>query len=104
MAGIPLLAGLRPTHPGEVLREDVLPALDMPKTAVARALGISRQALYNVLDERSPVTPAMALRLGKFFGNGAEFWLNLQQNFDLRTLEKEMADELAAIPPAPRAA
>ena len=99
MAGNPLLKGLAPTHPGEVLREDVVPALALAKTDIARRLGISRQTLYDILDERQPVTPAMALRLGKFFGNGPEFWLNLQRDYDLRTLEPKMKSELDAIEP-----
>ena len=100
MAGNPLLKGLAPTHPGEVLREDVIPALALPKAEIARRLGISRQTLYDILDEKQPVTPAMALRLGKFFGNGPEFWLNLQRDHDLRTLEPKMREELGAIEPA----
>jgi addiction module HigA family antidote len=99
MAGNPLLKGLAPTHPGEVLREDVIPALELRKTEIARRLGISRQTLYDILDEKQPVTPAMALRLGKFFGNGPEFWLNLQRDYDLRTLEPKMRDALGAIEP-----
>lgn len=94
----PLLRGLAPTHPGEILREDILPATGLTKTEIARKLGISRQTLHDLLAERQPVTVAMALRLGKLFGNSAEFWLNLQRNHDLRILEAEMADELAAIP------
>ncbi len=97
MAGNPLLKGLAPMHPGELLREDVIPALDLPRTEIARRLKISRQTLYDILDEKQPVTPAMALRLGKFFGNGPDFWLNLQREYDLRTLEPKMAEELAAI-------
>jgi addiction module HigA family antidote len=97
MSGNPLLKGLAPTHPGEVLRDDILPALGLPKAEVARRLGISRQTLYDILDEKQPVTPAMALRLGKLFGNTAEFWLTLQRDYDLRTLEPKMADELRAI-------
>ena len=84
-------------HPGELLREDVIPTLDLPKAEIAHRLGISRQTLYDILDEKQPVTPAMALRLGKFFGNGPDFWLNLQREYDLRTLEPKMAEELAAI-------
>ncbi|BCM88132.1 HigA family addiction module antitoxin [Methylobacterium indicum] len=99
MSGNPLLAGLAPTHPGEVLREDILPAVNLPKTEIARRLGISRQTLYDILEERQPVTPAMALRLGRLFGNSAEFWANLQRDHDLRTLEAGMADELAGIEP-----
>ncbi|HKG85517.1 MAG TPA: HigA family addiction module antitoxin [Beijerinckiaceae bacterium] len=97
MAGNPLLKGLAPMHPGELLREDGIPALDLPKTEIARRLKISRQTLYDILDEKQPVTPAMALRLGKFFGNGPDFWLNLQREYELRTLEPKMAEELAAI-------
>jgi addiction module HigA family antidote len=99
MAGNPLLKGLAPMHPGEFLREVTIPALDLPKTEIARRLQISRQTLYDILDEKQPVTPAMALRFGKFFANGPDFWLNLQKDYDLRTLEPKMADELAAIAP-----
>ncbi len=99
MAGNPLLAGLAPTHPGEILREDILPATGLSKSEIARRLGISRQTLYDILDEKQPVTPAMALRLGRPFGNSPEFWLNLQRDFYLRTLEPRMADELAGIRP-----
>lgn len=99
MARNPLLKGLAPTHPGELLREDVIPAIDLPRTEIARRLGISRQTLYDILNEKQPVTPAMALRFGKFFGNGPDFWLNLQKDYDLRTLEPKMAEELAGISP-----
>jgi addiction module HigA family antidote len=93
----PLTAGLAPMHPGELLREVTLPALDLPKAEIARRLGISRQTLYDILDEKQPVTAAMALRLAKFFGNTPDFWLNLQQAYDLRILSARMADEIAAI-------
>lgn len=94
--------GLRPVHPGEILREDVLPALRVPKTTVARKLGISRQQLYDILNEKHPVTAATALRLGKYLGNGPDLWLNLQSRYDLQMAEREMAGALAAIEPAPR--
>ncbi|MGE4219960.1 MAG: HigA family addiction module antitoxin [Alphaproteobacteria bacterium] len=97
MTGNPLLAGLKPTHPGEVLREDVLPNLGLSKVAVARRLGISRAMLYAILDESAPISPAMALRLGRLLGTSAEVWLNLQRDYDLRTLEPQMADELDRI-------
>jgi addiction module HigA family antidote len=99
MAGNPLLAALRPTHPGEVLREDVLPALGIPKAETARRLGISRAMLYAILDEKAPVSTVMALRLAKFLGSSPEVWANLQQDYDLRMLEHGMARELAAIEP-----
>ena len=71
-----------PVHPGEILREDILPALSMSKTAAATALGVSRQALYDILNEQQPVTAEMAVRFGKLFGNGAGFWTNLQRSHD----------------------
>ena len=74
---------MEPAHPGEILREDILPALSVSKTAVADALGISRQTLYDILNEKQPVTAEMAVRFGKLFGNGARFWINLQRSHDL---------------------
>lgn len=90
--------GLPAMHPGELLREEVLPALGKPKSEIARLLGISRQTLYDILDEKKPVTPAMALRIGKLCGNGPTLWLNLQRIYDLEQAEKEMGAELDAIP------
>jgi addiction module HigA family antidote len=90
--------GLPPTHPGEILREDVLPALGRPKTEIARLLGISRQQLYDILEERKPITVPMALRIGKLCGNGGGIWMRLQQSYDRKIAEREMADELAKIP------
>jgi antitoxin HigA-1 len=90
--------GLPPVHPGAMLREDILPNVDMPKSEVAKSLGISRAQLYAILDERSPVSAATALRLGRFFGNGPELWLNMQSNYDLDILSRKMARELEHIP------
>lgn len=95
----PLLAGLKPVHPGEILREDVLPATGLPKSKIAAMLGISRQVLYDLLGERQGVTPAMALKLGRLFGNRPEFWASLQLRYELAMTEETMADELAAIEP-----
>lgn len=94
----PLVAGLRPMHPGELLREDILPAVGRPKTEIARLLGISRQTLYDILGEKQPVTAMMALRLAKMFGGSAESWINLQRNYDLKMAEREIGDILDAIP------
>jgi addiction module HigA family antidote len=94
----PLLKGLRPVHPGEMLREDILPAVGRPKTEIARLLGISRQTLYDILNEKQPVTPAMALRLARMFGGSAESWVNMQRNYDLRMAERELGEALDAIP------
>jgi addiction module HigA family antidote len=98
MSPNPLLAGLPPVHPGEILREDVLPALGKSKVEIARLLGISRQTLYDILEERQPITPGMALRLGKLLGNGPELWVNLQRAYDLQIAERELAPVLARIP------
>ena len=81
-------SSIEPVHPGAVLREDVLPALSMSKTAVADALGISRQTLYDILNEKQPVTAEMAVRFGKLFGNGGRFWINLQRSHDLAVAER----------------
>jgi antitoxin HigA-1 len=90
---------LAPMHPGEFLREVVLPGTGLPKTRVAAMLGLSRQSLYDILGERAPVTARVAMRLGKLFGNSPQFWLNLQSGHDVRTLSKTMRKELSAISP-----
>ena len=79
-----------PMHPGELIREDLLPALGVSKTELARSLGISRQTLYDILNERQPVTAEMAVRFGKLFGNGARFWVNMQRAFDLAIAERNV--------------
>ena len=85
-----------PAHPGEILREDVLPALGMSKTAVAEVLGISRQMLYDILNEKQPVTAEMAVRFGKLFGNGSQFWINLQRNNGLAHAKRSV--DISRIP------
>jgi antitoxin HigA-1 len=90
--------GLPPMHPGELLRDEILPALDRPKTEIARLLGVSRQTLYDILEERQPVTPAMALRLGKLCGNGPELWLNLQKRYDLHRAQLKLGEKIRKIP------
>ncbi len=87
-----------PVHPGEILREDVLPALRLSVTDAARQLGVARQTLHRILSERAAVTPAMAVRLGKFCGNGPGLWLRLQQTYDLWHAERLLGDALARIP------
>lgn len=93
-----MLKNIRPVHPGEILREDVLPALGRPKTEIARLLGISRQTLYDILNEKQPVTAQMAMRIGKLCGNGPEIWLKMQGRYDLKIAERELGDALDAIP------
>lgn len=89
---------LQPAHPGAILREDAIPATGKSKAEIARLLGLSRQGLYEILAERQGVTPTVALRLGKLFGNGPGLWLRMQQAHDLWRLEREMAEELKMIP------
>ena len=83
-----------PTHPGEILREDALPALGLSVPAFARGLGVARQAVHGVLSGRSAVSPEMALRLGAFLGNGPQLWLNTQTRYDLWQAEQRMAGRL----------
>ncbi len=87
-----------PVHPGEIIREDVLPALRMPVTETARQLGVARQTLHRILAGRAAVTPEMAVRLGKFCGNGPGLWLRLQQAYDLWYAERLLADAVTRIP------
>ncbi len=94
----PIKIGLPCMHPGELLREDVLPALGRTRAEIARLLGVSRQTLHAILTERSPVTPEMALRLGKLCGNGPDIWLALQTRYDLERLSKAKGSEIDAIP------
>ena len=85
-----------PTHPGALLREDVIPATGRTKTEIADMLGISRQHLYDILRERKPVSPAVAVRLGKLFGDGAGVWTRMQAAYD--TWHAERAEDVSAIP------
>lgn len=71
-----------PTHPGALLREDVLPAVNKSKKEISRLLGISRQHLHAILGEKKPVSPEVAVRLGKLFGNGAGLWIRMQGAHD----------------------
>lgn len=90
-----------PSHPGEILREDILPALGMAKARLADHLGISRQSLYAILNEQRAVTADIAARLGQAFGNGAVFWLNLQSQHDAWHAARK--PEVAKIKPLPAA-
>jgi addiction module HigA family antidote len=90
--------GRRPTHPGAILPDDVLPALGLSVSEAARQLGITRQTLHRIMAEKVSITPAMAARLGRFCGNGPGLWLRMQQAYDLWRAERELRSELEQIP------
>jgi addiction module HigA family antidote len=89
-----------PIHPGEVVREDVLPALGLSVSEAARRLGVSRQQLHRILACTHPITTEMALRIGRLAGNGPGLWLRMQQAYDLWHAEQRLQEELAQIAPA----
>lgn len=88
---------MEPAYPGAILRDDVIPALGISVTEAAAGLGISRQMLHQIMAGTKPVTPAMALRIGKFVGNGPEIWLAMQQSYDLWHARRELGKEIDAI-------
>jgi addiction module HigA family antidote len=85
-----------PTHPGELLREEIIPATGKTKTEIAELLHISRQHLDDILEERKPVSPNIAARLGTLFGDGARIWLAMQANYDAWHASREV--DVTAIP------
>jgi len=87
-----------PTHPGLILRESVLPALRLSVKEAAAELRISRQTLHRILAGTIAITPQMAVRLGKFCGNGPYLWLRMQQAHDLWLAERALLEELEQIP------
>lgn len=89
----------RPTHPGEILREDFIPDYDLTVSGLAKALGVSRQTVNELLRERRALSPEMALRLARLFGNSPEFWLNLQRTVDLWEAEEAIREDVRRIEP-----
>lgn len=89
----------RPTHPGELLRADFMPDHGLTVSGLASAVGVSRQSINELLRGRRAVSPEMALRLSRLFGNTAEFWLNAQRAVDLWDAEKAIESELDRIQP-----
>jgi antitoxin HigA-1 len=89
--------GYGPPHPGELLREQILPRLTLSRKELAAKLGVSLTRLSDFLAERRPVSLDMARRLGKAFGNGARYWLALQMQHDVWTAEREDTIEVAPI-------
>lgn len=98
---IPNTTGMqrKPTHPGEMLREDFMPDYDLSVAGLAKALGVSRQSVNELLRERRAVSPEMALRLARLFGNSPEFWLNAQRAVDLWVAAQSVKKEVERIKP-----
>jgi antitoxin HigA-1 len=89
----------RPTHPGEMLKEDFLPEYGLSVSGLAEALRVSRQSINELVRERRAVSPEMALRLSRLFGNSAEFWLNAQRAVDLWDAAQAIKEDVARIKP-----
>ena len=90
---------IRPTHPGEMLREDFLPEYRLTVSSLAEALGVSRQSTNELLRERRAVSPEMALRLSRLFSNSPEFWLDAQRAVDLWDAAKALKGRVERIKP-----
>lgn len=88
-----------PTHPGEMLREDFLPDYQLTVTSIATALNVSRQTMNELLRERRAVTPLMALKLSRLFGNSPEFWMNAQRARDLWESGQKHQEKIIQIQP-----
>ena len=89
----------RPTHPGEMLLEDFLPDFQLTVAGLAEAVGVSRQSINELLRGRRAVSPEMALRLARLFGNTPEFWLNVQRAVDLWDAGQSIGSTVAKIKP-----
>jgi antitoxin HigA-1 len=89
----------RPTHPGEMLREDFMPDYELTVAGLAEALGVSRQTVNELLRERRALSPEMALRLSRLFGNTPEFWLNAQRAVDLWDAKQAIEADVERIKP-----
>lgn len=83
--------GLRPIHPGEILREEYLKPLNMSVTALALALRVPVTRLHEIVKERRAITPDTALRLARYFGGDAQSWLNLQMQYELKLAERDLS-------------
>jgi addiction module HigA family antidote len=88
----------RPTHPGAILREDVLPALGMTQTELAQRLDVSRLSVSDLIHEKRAMTPEMAARIGKLLETSPESWLRMQEAVDLWEVQQH-PEKLASIKP-----
>ena len=90
---------LGPVHPGEILQEEFLVPLGMSPYALAKSLRVPRTRIERLVREETPVTPDTALRLARYFGTTAEFWLGIQAHYDIETAQQTIGDDIAAIKP-----
>jgi addiction module HigA family antidote len=97
-------SGLPPVHPGEILKEDILLSVGLSVTAAAKALGVSRQMLHDILSERKPLSAAMCLKVSRLLGGSPEMWMRLQATYDLKMAEqdKKVMERVARIIPLER--
>lgn len=86
--------GMRPIHPGEILREDYLIPLGMSANALAKAINVTPARINDIVRERRGITADTALRLTRYFGGDAQSWLNLQKTYELRLAEIESAEKI----------
>ena len=93
--------GLPPVHPGEIIKEDILPSVGLSVTAAAKALGVSRQMLHDILAERKPLSAIMCLKVSRLFGGSPQVWMRLQAAYDLKMAEqnKKVMERVARIVP-----
>ena len=84
---------LNPPHPGRIVRQECIEALDLSVTEAAKVLGVTRQALNNLVNEKAAISPEMAIRIEKAFGSTADMWLRMQAAFDLAQARKQ-ADKI----------
>jgi addiction module HigA family antidote len=87
------------THPGELLKEEILKANNLSITETSIMLGVTRAALSNVINEKAGISPLMALRIAKVFGGSAEFWVRMQAAYDLRNAEAELTKKKLRLKP-----
>jgi addiction module HigA family antidote len=90
------MADFAPTHPGEVLREDFLKPMGLSQYALAKALGVPQIRISEIVNRKRAVTPDTALRLARYFGTTAEFWIGMQTTFDLETARDRVGAEIEA--------
>lgn len=84
-------------HPGEILREEFMKPMGISQNALAIALHVPVTRIGEIVHERRGITADTALRLGKYFGTSSEFWMNLQNNYDLQVVLREKEDEISLI-------